>query len=363
MTDNIKNVAEQFAFDGSAVSVEPYGMGHINDTYLLTIDSGKRYILQKMNNMVFADIEVLMSNVTAVTKFLYERIKARGGNPERECLIVVPSVSGEAYIEEGGGFWRAYVFIEDAVTYQTAETPELFKAAGTAFGQFQNELADFDASVLRETIPNFHNTAKRYDTFIAAVKEDAVGNVAAAKAEIDFVKEHSFIATMLTKPLSEGKLPLRVTHNDTKLNNVMLDPKTQKPLAVIDLDTVMPGLSAYDFGDSIRFGATHAAEDEKDLSKVDFDINLFTQYAKGYVGACGANFSREELISLVTGSIVMTYECGMRFLTDFIDGKGYFKTAYPTHNLDRCRTQFCLVKQMLEQREQMEKIVLEIAGK
>ncbi len=341
-------------------SIEPYGNGHINQTYLVETEAGKgaRYILQRVNTNVFRQPKELMANIQAVTKFLGEKIAKNGGDPDRETLTLIPLKETEAiYLETEDGFYRMYLFVEDSVCMDAVETPEQFETCGYAFGNFAQMLAEFPAETLYEVIPNFHNTQDRYRKFEEALAKDALGRAASVQEEIAFVRAHAHYAPMLQDAMKVGKLPLRVTHNDTKLNNILFDAETQAPLCVIDLDTIMPGFSAFDFGDSIRFGANTAAEDEKDLSKVQLDLSLFECYTRGYLKGCNGALDREEIALLPVGAILMTLECGVRFLTDYLEGDTYFKIHRPEHNLDRCRTQFRLVAEMEKHREEMDAIM------
>ena len=298
-----------------------------------------------------------MNNILLVTDFLKKKIAGAGGDPDRETLSVVPVKDGSALCRDGDDCWRVYPFIERAVTLQTCENQEQFEASAGAFGHFQKLLADFPAETLQETIPNFHNTKSRYRDFEAAVAGDVCGRAAGVQEEIAFVRARKDFASVLMDMQERGELPLRVTHNDTKLNNVLFDGETMRSLAVVDLDTVMPGLSVNDFGDSIRFGATYAAEDETDLEKVQFELSLFECYTRGFLGECGALLTENEKKMLPVGAIMMTFECGMRFLTDYLNGDTYFKIHRENHNLDRCRTQFKLVRDMEAAREQMDEAV------
>ena len=344
----------QFQLDAQTVSCDRYGCGHINETYLVVTASGHRYILQKINHRVFRDVAGLMENVAAVTEYL----RGQASDP-RAVMRLVKTSENAAYLEYEGEFWRVYDFVEDSICLQQAETPEDFYESAVAFGSFQQQLKDFPAATLHETIPNFHNTADRYRIFKEAVAADKAGRVKDVQAEIDFALAREAEAGTLVRLLAEGKLPLRVTHNDTKLNNVMLDAQTRKALCVIDLDTVMPGLSLYDFGDSIRFGAASAEEDEQDLSKVEMRLDLFETYTKGFLGACpGLTELERELLPL--GAKLMTLECGVRFLTDYLDGDHYFAIHRPGQNLDRARTQFKLVADMEAKWSQMHNIVQEV---
>ena len=349
-------VLKAFSLDAKPVSCERYGCGHINVTYLVVTESGRRYILQKINNNIFKDVPGLMGNIAAVTKYLRTII-----SDPRGVLTLVPTTDGADYLEyEDGSFWRVYDFVEQSLCLQAPESADDFYQSAVAFGTFQQQLKDFPADTLCEVIPNFHNTVDRYRIFKEALAADVCGRAASVKAEIDFALAREEEAGTLVNMLAEGKLPLRVTHNDTKLNNVMLDEATRKPLCVIDLDTTMPGLSLYDFGDSIRFGAATAAEDEKDLSKMVMDINLFETYTKGFLSACpGLTELEREMMPM--GAKLMTLECGVRFLTDYLDGDHYFATHRPGQNLDRARTQFKLVWDMEQKWERIHNIVKEAA--
>lgn len=361
MAEIKKEVIENFQFEGEYTEGIPYGSGHINDTFRVTFQhkgETKRYILQRMNNRIFLNPEELMENVVGVTSWLRKKIVENGGEPERETLNLVPAKDGKAFYKDSEGeYWRVYLFIEGAKTYDLVENQEDFYQSAVAFGRFQGLLADYPAETLHETIQDFHNTVKRLDTFKKAVEADGCGRAAQVQEEIQFVLDREALAHKLCDMQAEGKLPLRVTHNDTKLNNIMIDDETRKAICVIDLDTVMPGLSVNDFGDSIRFGASTGAEDEPDLSKVSCSMELFELYTKGFVEGCKGSLTEEELDMLPVGAMTMTYECGMRFLTDYLEGDHYFKIHREGHNLDRCRTQFKLVKDMEEKWNQMNEIV------
>lgn len=350
-------IISNFALDGTPVSSVAYGCGHINSTYRVDCDNGKKYLLQRINDYVFKDVDALMNNVESVTEFLKKKIIQNGGDPERETLTVIKTKDGKNYTYANEGYWRVYLFVDDTVTVQIIEDPKHFYYAGRAFGNFQKLLADFPADKLAETIPNFHNTISRYADFEKQIEQNRSGRANEAQKEIEFARKYKWLADELYPLIEKGELPLRVTHNDTKLNNVMLDKVTGEPVCVVDLDTVMPGLSLYDYGDSMRFGTNPAAEDEKDLSKVYCDLNLFEQYTKGFLEECGKALTKKEIELLPISALVMTYECGIRFLADFVDGDNYFKTARYEHNLDRCRTQFKLVADMESKLDQMKKIV------
>lgn len=360
--EHAKNIAEQFCFEGKLTEIKPYGNGHINDTFLLTYAVGEtettKIICQKMNKNVFPNPVGLMENVQNVTEFLKKKIEEYGGDPYRETLTVIPAKDGKAYYQdEDGEFWRAYVYISDTICYDLPENKEIFYGSAYTFGRFQKMLEDYPAQTLTETIANFHNTKIRFATFKKAVEEDVMGRAKDVQDEIQFVLAREDVANYFTDMQEKGELPLRVTHNDTKLNNVLMDVKTGKGLCVVDLDTVMPGLAMNDFGDAIRFGASTAEEDERDLSKVSCDMEMFETYVKGFLEGCDGGLTAKEIELLPMGAKMMTYECGMRFLTDYLQGDTYFKIHRESHNLDRCRTQFKLVADMEEKWQQMQDIV------
>lgn len=339
-----------FRVGGTYVSCTRYGEGHINDTFRLVMREGERevsYILQRINNRLFTDVGRLMHNIELVTAFCRQSVLAAGGDPARECLQYVPTATGESYYTDGEDYFRIYIFIEGATTYQSVRDPRDFYESAVAFGRFAALLADFDASQLCEVLPDFHNTRVRYENFERAVSADAYSRAGEVAREITWVREHASLAGKLVDRIASGEIPLRVTHNDTKLNNVMLDDETGRGIAVIDLDTIMPGSLCYDFGDSIRFGCNSAAEDEPDLDRVHFRLDLYETYLAGYLSAVGDGITPMEKRYLAMGAIVMTYECGMRFLTDYLEGDVYFRTTRPRQNLDRAHTQFRLVDEML----------------
>ena len=344
-----------FQLDTPVASCERYGCGHVNETYLVVSESGRRYILQKISTRAFHDVPALMQNIISVTQFLKEKTE-----DPRGVLTLVPTTDEQFFLTcEDGSYWRLYDFVEDAVCLQAPETPEDFYQSALAFGNFQQMLTDFPAETLSETIPMFHNTANRFKLFREKLAEDPMGRAASVKAEIEFALAHEAEASTLVDLQASGELPTRVTHNDTKLNNVMLDATTKKALCVIDLDTIMPGLSLYDFGDSIRFGAATAAEDETDLSKVEMSLELFRTYATGFLTACPGLTDLEKKM-MPMGAKMMTLECGVRFLTDYLDGDHYFKVHRENHNLDRCRTQFKLVADMEKKWAEMNAVIEEV---
>ncbi len=359
--EKIEEALMVFDIEGQIQSYERYGNGHINDTFVVVChveNENRRYILQRMNHEIFTHPEQLISNIYLVTDFLRKKISKSGGQADRETLNLVKTKQGENFYQDSiGSYWRMYLFIEGATSYDQVEKKEDFYESAVAFGRFQRLLATFDASALYETIPDFHNTPVRYSTFLKAVEEDVCDRVKYVKDEIDFVLSHKKDAEICQRKLEEGKLPLRVTHNDTKLNNIMIDDHTGKGICVIDLDTVMPGLSIFDFGDSIRFGANTAAEDETNLSKVSLNLELFELYVKGFLLGCGGSLTAKEVDMLPNGAKTITLECGMRFLTDYLQGDQYFRIHRENHNLDRCRTQFALVKDMETKWDSMKSLV------
>jgi len=359
---DLNEVLAQFNFKGELVNCELFGSGHINTTYLAKYnDNGRewKYVVQKVNPNVFKDIDHLMDNIFSVTSYLRKEIKKNGGDENRETLHFIKTKTGNKYYRDANGnCYRAYVYVSDSVSYNSVDSAELFAQSGVAFGKFQRLLSDFPANTLYETIPNFHNTQFRYDhEFLPAVNADAAGRVNACPEEIEFVNSRKAYCSRFVDLIKAAKLPLRVTHNDTKLNNVMFDAFSTKAVCVIDLDTVMPGLALYDFGDSIRFGANTAEEDEPDLGKVGINLDYFRAYARGFLSEAGESLTQCEKDNLAFSALLMTFECGMRFLTDYLNGDTYFKTAYPEHNLVRARNQFTLVADMENHMDEMENII------
>lgn len=350
------------AVNGRLIQKVPYGNGHINDTFLLRYEtpghSEKRYILQRMNHDIFKEPPLLMENIVHVTNHLRGIILSRGGDAERETLNVLKTSAGADFFQDSGkNYWRVFPFIERSICLEKVESAKDFYDSAVAFGGFQKMLADYPAKTLHETIPDFHNTPSRFRDFKAAVEGGDDRRIALARREIAFALDREGDTSVLTDLLNQGKLPLRVTHNDTKLNNILFDEATRKALCIIDLDTVMPGLSLYDFGDSIRFGASTGAEDETDLDKVELDLSLFEAFTKGYLEGCDGSLTEKEIEMLPMGARLMTYECGIRFLADFLTGDTYFKVHRENHNLDRARTQFKLVADMEAKWDQMKAIV------
>ncbi len=353
----IEKIASSFRIDGTPSECHEFGSGHINSTFKVLTDTGYEYVLQRINKYVFKNPVQLMENAGAVTDFLRDRV-----DDPRMALHFIPSQDGKFYfVDDEEEYWRMYDFI-GGFCLDAPESEEDFYQSAIAFGRFQHLLSDFPAHTLYETIPEFHNTVDRYRQLRESIVEDACGRLESVKDDVAFMMEHEKLACTLQRMRESGELPLRVTHNDTKLNNVLLDKKTRKSLCVLDLDTVMPGLSLYDFGDSIRFGAATAAEDEKDLSKMTLDLHLFEVYTKGYLEAATA-LTDLEVEMLPLGAFVITLELATRFMKDYLDGDRYFKTAYPEHNLVRARSQMKLAADMLEKMEQMKQIVAEVSAK
>ena len=359
--DEIREVISSFGIP-EYERVRRYGNGHINETYLLERESSEHgtsgqvpcYILQRINRNVFHHPEEVAENVWKITQDLQQAVRAEGGDPSREALTIFPAKDGKPYVRDRSGeVWRLSLFISGSMSYEIADTPALFGSSGEAFGHFQYLLRGFDVSGLTETIPDFHNTPKRYQRFEEAVRRDTAGRAAGVSEEIEEIRSRSSDCSILTDQIRSGLLRRSVTHNDTKLNNVLFDRETGRPLCVLDLDTVMPGLAAYDFGDSIRFGANHSLEDEPDLDRVEFDLPLYEAYAEGFLKGSGAIFEERELHSLAWGARVITLEQAIRFLTDYLEGDSYYHTDREGQNLDRARVQIKLLRGMEEQFRQM----------
>ena len=363
---NLEDALYAFGFGLQCSYVKPFGEGHINETYAVYMPTEEgdefAYILQRVNNNVFKDPAGVMENIFGVTEYLRNVIREEGGDPDRETLSCIKTKNGCTYFEDNEGQpWRCYNYISNSVCYQLVEDPEQFYQSGNSFGHFLKQLGNYPASSLKETIPDFHNTVKRFENLEKALKRDIKNRAITCRPEIAFALDRKQDCKVLVEQQENGTLPLRVTHNDTKLNNILFDAETGKGLCIIDLDTIMPGLAANDFGDSIRFGAATAEEDERDLDKMHFDISLYELYVKGYLEATKDVLTPEEVESLPWGARLMTFECGIRFLTDYLEGDTYFKTAYPEHNLVRARTQFRLVDEMEQQFAKMQEIVRKYA--
>lgn len=360
---SLEDAVYAFGFGPSCSYVKPFGEGHINETYAVYMPGSEgvdvpRYVLQRVNIHVFKNPAQVMENIFSVTEYLREVIRKEGGDLDRETLSYIKTKSGDTYFEDADGQpWRCLHYVPNSICHQTVEEPQQFYQSARSFGHFLKQLGDYPAEHLYETIPQFHDTVKRFQDFAEAVRKDVKNRASQCREEIDFALAREADCGVLMNQLQEGVLPLRVTHNDTKLNNILFDADTDQGLCIIDLDTIMPGLAANDFGDSIRFGASTAEEDEPDLNKVHFDLHLYELYVKGYLEMARDVLTPAEIDSLPWGARLMTLECGMRFLADYLQGDVYFKTAYPEHNLVRARTQFRLVKEMEEQFERMYEIL------
>lgn len=351
------DILSNFAINGEFISCEPYGSGLINRTYVAVYNEGGkrvRYIVQRINTNLFKNVDGLMNNIKIVTEFNRAEIVKRGGDPNRESLTLVPTKNGGTYFRtEEGDCYRVYVFIDNAKGYDVVEKPEHFYESAVAFGKFAMLLDRFDSSKLFEVLPDFHNTVKRFDNFKKSLEADKFNRAKDVKKEIEFAFNREKITHTIVDLLASGKMPSRVTHNDTKLNNVLIDTRTDKAVSVIDLDTMMPGSICYDFGDSIRFGCNPCLEDTPETEKVIFNMPLFETYTKGYLSVFGDTITDIERKNLPMGAILMTYECGIRFLTDYLDGDVYFRKTREGQNIDRTRSQFKLVSDMEKRYDEM----------
>lgn len=361
MAHNPQEIIRFFQLEGEFLEIAPCGSGHINDTYASRMRvNGKivQYVHQWINQHVFKDPVRVMENIERVTAYLRQYVTAVGGDPARETLTLVPAVDGRSYyLTPQGDFWRTYLFIDGARTYDTAENIQHVYSASKAFGKFQKLLADLPGGRLHETIPDFHHTRKRFDAFLRALESDPARRARSVKPEIDFIFQREPQTSVVVDLLASGQIPERVTHNDTKLNNVMIDDRTGEGICVIDLDTVMPGSVLYDFGDSVRIGASTAAEDEPDLSRVGFDLRRFEWLTRGYLDAARDFLSATEIAHLAFSARLIALEQGIRFLGDYLNGDVYYKIHHPSHNLERARTQLKMVAEMEQQAGEMERIV------
>ncbi|MBQ9511031.1 MAG: aminoglycoside phosphotransferase family protein [Clostridia bacterium] len=351
-------ISADFEIDGKATGFTQLTDGHINNTFAVDwvhSDGTKdKYLLQQINTNVFRKVDELIKNINGVCEHIKKKVTEAGGDTSREALTLIKCKNG-GYLWDG--CWRMYNFIKGASAHQSADAPGLLFNAAKAFGKFQRQLADYPADTLFETIPNFHNTVSRYNDFMKSVELDAAGRAKECVKEIETIKKYEKYAHIIVDGIAEGKIPLRVTHNDTKLNNVMMDDKTNEGVCVIDLDTVMPGSLLYDFGDSIRFAACNSAEDEPDLDKVYLRLDLFEEYTKGFLCGVGDGITEYEKSLLPMSSFILTYELVLRFLGDYLNGDTYFKIGYPKHNLVRARAQLKLAEDMFAKLDDMKKIV------
>ncbi len=359
--EKLKFVCEKFGIAGEYLYSERVPNGHINDTfvvYYLRDGEKKDYIVQRLNTFVFKRPKEVMQNITSVTEYVREKIKQTRPTAKRYVLHYQYVKNGDGFfIDDEGGFWRCCRYIDDSVTYNETDDLKIIEESGRAFGEFQKQLSDYPAGDLFITIPHFHNTVNRYELFKSAIEADKCGRKKEIEAEIQAYFAFENLATKMYKMQKAGELPLRVTHNDTKCNNVLFDGESHKHLAVIDLDTVMPGLTAFDFGDAIRFIANSCAEDEKDCSFARLDFSKYEAFVKGFITEVKGSLTKNERATMALGALTMTVECGMRFLTDYLEGDVYFKTDYDKHNLVRSRCQLALAKNMRDNLDKMQKIV------
>lgn len=354
-------ITSKFSIEGTFLSGSPYGSGHINDTFQVLVKTNKgdvRYILQRINHNIFKNPPALMENIQRVTLHIAKKVKARGGDLLKEAMQIVPAKDGKIYhLDQEGNYWRSYVFIEGASTHDILETNEQAYQAAKAFGSFARDLEDIGGERLHETIPNFHHTAKRFEAFLGVLQKDKMNRKASCEKDIAWVLTKKEFCSLIVDAIAKELIPERITHNDTKINNVMLDDKKGTCKAVIDLDTVMPGSALYDFGDLVRTSVSTAAEDEKDISKIDVRIDRFEALVKGFLEGAGTCLTKTEIEYLPLAGRIITLECGIRFLTDYLDGDNYFKVHRENHNLDRARSQFELVKKMEKLETEMKNIV------
>ncbi len=349
-----------FDIDGDIIKSEEYGNGHINKTYLVTTTTEKKYILQQININVFKRPKDVMENIELVTNHIRSKESCNGQDASRASLEIVGTKRNGSYVKLRENYWRCYKFIAGAKTYEKITNPLQFYEVGKAIGKFQLQLSDFPIERLHITIPDFHNTPKRYETFISVANMDEYDRGLDVFNEFKFICDRQDDMRIIEDGLTNGSIPLRVTHNDTKLNNIMIDESTNEAVCVIDLDTVMPGSVLYDFGDAIRVGASTAVEDEKDLSKIQVDFELFELFTRGFLETVHHILTPTEVENLVNSAKIITLECGMRFLTDYLDGDHYFAIHYEGHNLVRARAQFKFVEEIEKNYDQLQKIVMDI---
>ncbi len=362
MKHDLREVSSHFQINGDFIEAIPYGSGHINDTYLSTFrqkNSLIHYIHQRINQSVFTDPPSLMENIDRVTKHIRGKLKTAGEiDRNRRCLTLIPTIENNSYhLDQNGNYWRTYIFIEKARTYDVIETTKQASEAARSFGEFQKSLVDLEGPSLHETIPNFHNSPKRLEAFQEALRKDVKNRAITVKPEIAFIEQKADFVNRLLDLHIQGKIPYRITHNDTKLNNVMIDDDTSQGICVIDLDTVMPGLALYDFGDMVRTATSPAPEDEQDLSKVTMRMPIFEALVQGYLSSAKDFLTPTEKSHLVFSGKLMTFELVLRFLMDHLQGDTYFKIHRENHNLDRCRTQVKLIHSIESQEDEMQKII------
>lgn len=359
---DIQKIVDNFCVSGEVIRIEPVTKGHINTTFRVFLRSAsgntEQYTLQTINKYVFKNPVIVMENIVTVTNYIKEKIKAEGGEPRRRCLTVVFAKNGlPYYLDDSGEYWRMYEYIDGSHTFDMVESAAQLYRAGVGFGSFQRMMADFPMDKLHETIPDFHNTPMRFTQLMDAVAEDKKNRAASVMREIEFFREREAEMSILTDLARDKKIPLRVTHNDTKFNNILIDDETGQALCVIDLDTVMPGLSVLDFGDAIRFAANTAPEDEVDLSRVSINMDLYKGFAEGFLSALGGGLTSTEIRFMPWGAKIITMELASRFLADHLNGDVYFRIHRENQNLDRARCQIKLAMSMEENFDEMNEII------
>ena len=357
----LQEISKRFQIYGEILHAETLKIGHINETYTATYDQGGtrvRYIHQKLNKNVFKNPNAVMKNVMRVTTHIRKKLEAQNVRDlTRRSLVVIPARDGKSFFENGDGVWRTFVFVEGVETYEAVQSPQQAYQAGRAFGHFQHLLVDLPGERLVETIPDFHHTRKRFGALQEAIQKDHYNRAKEGKAEIEFALAHEPLVDVILQAMSKGRIPERITHNDTKFNNVMLDVLTGEAMCIVDLDTVMPGCALYDFGDMVRTTTSPTLEDEPDLSKVKMQMPMFRKLAEGYLSTAGQFLTKAEKAHIAFSGKLITFEIGIRFLTDYLSGDTYFRIHRPAHNLDRCRTQFKLVESIERQEDAMQKYV------
>ena len=358
----LQDISKQFQIYGEILHAETLKIGHINETYSATYSQGGtrvRYIHQKINRNVFKNPAAVMDNVMRVTTHIRKKLEGQNlRDVTRRSLIVIPTRDGHSFYQNGDSeVWRTFIFVEGVETFEAVQSPEQAYQAGRAFGDFQRQLVDLPGERLFETIPDFHNTPKRFSALKTAIEKDHYNRAKDAKPEIEFALEHENVVDVILNAMARGKIPERITHNDTKFNNVMMDVLTGEAMCIVDLDTVMPGCALYDFGDMVRTTTSPTLEDELDLSKVKMQMPMFKRLAEGYISTAGDFLTKAERSLIAFSGKLITFEIGIRFLTDFLSGDTYFRIHRPAHNLDRCRTQFKLVESIEKQEAAMQKYV------
>jgi Ser/Thr protein kinase RdoA (MazF antagonist) len=360
---SIETIAGRFETQGRVTECVPFGSGHIHDTYRVAMDDGGRYLLQRINHDVFRDVEGLMHNFDRVTRHIRKKLaETAGHDPDRECLTLIPAKDGRSFLQgEDGRFWRMLLFIQDSRSVDQSDDPALVAEAGRAYGGFIRLLSDLPGRRLNETIPAFHNMQNRLRNFFRAVQNDPAGRVQDVQSEIRWIDRRADEMQTIQRMVRDGRIPERITHNDTKINNVLFNAPG-RALCVVDLDTVMPGCVHFDFGDAIRTCANTGAEDEPDPDNVSISLRLFEAFAKGFLEKTGDLLTPPEMETLASSARMMTFIIGIRFMTDYLEGDRYYKIHHPNHNLQRARAQFRLVESMEEHRMDMEEIVIAAAG-